>query len=32
MAKTGILVASLLAGVTGFIWLYWVSKPVKKEG
>jgi Na+/H+ antiporter NhaA len=22
MAKTGILFASLLAGVTGFIWLY----------
>ena len=27
MAKTGILVASLLAGVVGFIWLYLVSKP-----
>lgn len=28
MAKTGILAASLLAGVTGFIWLYLVSsKP-----
>ncbi len=27
MAKTGILVASLLAGVAGFIWLYLVSKP-----
>lgn len=29
MAKTGILVASLLAGVAGFIWLYLVSSPVK---
>lgn len=27
MAKTGILFASLLAGVAGFIWLYLVSKP-----
>ncbi len=27
MAKTGILVASLLAGVAGLIWLYLVSKP-----
>jgi NhaA family Na+:H+ antiporter len=26
MAKTGILAASLLAGITGFIWLYLVSK------
>lgn len=31
MAKTGILVASLLAGIAGFIWLYLVSKPVMKE-
>jgi len=30
MAKTGILGASLLAGVAGFIWLYVVSKPVEK--
>jgi len=29
MAKTGILAASLLSGVAGFIWLYLVSKPVK---
>jgi len=29
MAKTGILAASLLAGVTAFIWLYVVSSPVK---
>ena len=28
MAKTGILFASLLAGVSGYIWLYLVSKPV----
>ncbi|MCP3672678.1 MAG: Na+/H+ antiporter NhaA [Gammaproteobacteria bacterium] len=28
MAKTGILFASLLAGVVGFIWLYLVSKPL----
>jgi len=31
MAKTGILAASLLAGVTGFIWLYLVSDPVRPE-
>jgi len=29
MAKTGILSASLLAGVTGYIWLFLVSKPAK---
>ncbi len=28
MAKTGILFASLLAGLAGFVWLYLVSKPV----
>jgi len=27
MAKTGILGASLLAGVAGYVWLYLVSKP-----
>jgi NhaA family Na+:H+ antiporter len=27
MAKTGILFASLVAGLSGFIWLYLVSKP-----
>ncbi|MDB2705093.1 Na+/H+ antiporter NhaA [Pseudomonadota bacterium] len=27
MAKTGILLASLLAGIAGFTWLYLVSKP-----
>lgn len=27
MAKTGILLASVLAGVMGYIWLYLVSKP-----
>ncbi|KHD07837.1 hypothetical protein PN36_30590 [Candidatus Thiomargarita nelsonii] len=31
MAKTGILAASMLAGVAGFIWLYLVSKPVEAE-
>ena len=31
MAKTGILFASLLAGVAGFVWLYLVSKPVESE-
>jgi NhaA family Na+:H+ antiporter len=31
MAKTGILLASLLAGVTGFIWLYLVSTPSGAE-
>ena len=29
MAKTGILAASLLAGIAGFVWLYLVSKPVE---
>ena len=29
MAKTGILAASLLAGIAGYIWLYLVSKPVE---
>ncbi|PHS33170.1 MAG: Na+/H+ antiporter NhaA [Methylophaga sp.] len=29
MAKTGILTASLLSGVAGFVWLYLVSKPSK---
>jgi len=29
MAKTGILAASLLAGVAGFVWLYLVSNPVR---
>lgn len=29
MAKTGILAASALAGIAGFIWLYLVSKPVE---
>ena len=28
MAKTGILTASLLTGMAGFIWLYLVGKPV----
>jgi NhaA family Na+:H+ antiporter len=28
MAKTGILFASLLAGISGYIWLFLVSKPV----
>ena len=31
IAKTGILGASFLAGATGFIWLYLVSKPVEDE-
>lgn len=31
MAKTGILTASLLAGVVGFVWLYLVSNPVEAE-
>ncbi|PHS69376.1 MAG: Na+/H+ antiporter NhaA [Methylophaga sp.] len=29
MAKTGILIASFLAGVAGFIWLYLVSEPIE---
>ncbi len=28
MAKTGILVASLVAGVSGFVWLYFTSRQV----
>ncbi|MEN8177293.1 MAG: Na+/H+ antiporter NhaA [Pseudomonadota bacterium] len=32
LAKTGILAASLLAGVAGFIWLYLASRPVEAEG
>lgn len=31
MAKTGILAASLLTGIAGFIWLYLVSKPVETK-
>ncbi|NQY27415.1 MAG: Na+/H+ antiporter NhaA [Piscirickettsiaceae bacterium] len=31
MAKTGILAASLLAGIAGFIWLYVVSKPANQS-
>ena len=31
MAKTGILAASLLAGVAGFVWLYLVSKPAAEQ-
>jgi len=31
MAKTGILVGSLLAGVGGFVWLYLVSSPVETK-
>ena len=30
MAKTGVLFASLIAGVSGFIWLYLTSKQVKE--
>jgi NhaA family Na+:H+ antiporter len=32
MVRTGILSASLLASVAGFIWLDMVSKPVDSEG
>jgi len=31
MAKTGILLASILAGVAGFVWLYLVSDPTENE-
>jgi len=31
MAKTGILLASLLAGIAGYVWLYVVSKPAQKD-
>ncbi len=30
MAKTGIIGASLIAGITGYIWLYLVSEPPSK--
>ena len=30
MAKTGILLASILAGVSGFVWLYFTSKKVEE--
>ncbi len=30
MAKTGILFASLIAGVSGFVWLYFTSKKTKE--
>ena len=26
MAKTGILAASLIAGLTGFVWLWWLGR------
>ena len=29
MAKTGVLAASLLAGVLGYIWLWWLGRDVK---
>ncbi len=29
MAKTGVLAASLLAGLSGFIWLYWLGRPAR---
>jgi len=32
MAKTGILGASLLAGLTGYAWLYLVSRPEVEGG
>ena len=32
MAKTGILAASVLAGVAGFVWLFLVSKPAQAHG
>jgi NhaA family Na+:H+ antiporter len=28
MAKTGILLASVLAGVSGFLWLYFTSEKI----
>lgn len=31
MAKTGILFASLVAGISGFIWLYLVSQPTAEQ-
>ena len=31
MAKTGILAASLMTGVAGFIWLYLVSNPIEAK-
>ena len=31
MAKTGILLGSLIAGIAGFVWLYLVSRPAERE-
>ena len=31
MAKTGILFSSLIAGVSGFIWLYFTSDKVESK-
>jgi Na+:H+ antiporter, NhaA family len=30
-AKLGILIASVLAGIAGYLWLYWLGKPLKAE-
>lgn len=31
MAKTGILAASLLAGILGFVWLWWLGRATHQE-
>jgi len=31
MAKTGVLLASLLAGIGGFVWLWWVSEHLPAD-
>jgi NhaA family Na+:H+ antiporter len=31
MAKTGVLIASLVAGLGGYFWLYFFSKPEPME-
>jgi NhaA family Na+:H+ antiporter len=31
MAKTGVLAASLLAGILGFVWLWWLGRATHQE-
>jgi NhaA family Na+:H+ antiporter len=30
MAKTGVLTASLLAGLIGFVWLWWLGRTTNQ--
>jgi len=31
MAKTGVLTASLVAGLVGFTWLWWLGRKTNKK-